>query len=195
MRPRRRSTEPGAGFRRDPDHHEKQRRRQNAHQLQRSFRVSDPTTCTDFITTGYDAAVLADEFNKSYNGSPYTRYDGDDFRQLYQRRNDRTENPDRPWVVQKNGKYMYYSQFQLVRLPLRLHPAYVGSRPEHSGGNEKFNYLVSGNHYTKEGLYAQNTDKYTTNNLNMKFGAQVKPWLSINGAAPPVPFELPFAGL
>ena len=58
------------------------------------FSVSDPTTCTDFITTGYDAAVLADEFNKSYNGSPYTRYDGDDFRQLYQRRNDRTENPE-----------------------------------------------------------------------------------------------------
>ena len=52
-----------------------------------------------------------------------------------------------------------------------------------SGGNEKFNYLVSGNHYTKEGLYAQNTDKYTTNNLNMKFGTQVRPWLSINGAA------------
>ena len=41
-----------------------------------------------------------------------------------------------------------------------------------SGGNEKFNYLVSGNHYTKEGLYAQNTDKYTTNNLNMKFGCR-----------------------
>ena len=40
------------------------------------FSVSAPTACTDFITTGYDAAVLADEFNKSYNGSPYTRYDG-----------------------------------------------------------------------------------------------------------------------
>ena len=144
------------------------------------FSVSDPTTCTDFITTGYDAAVLADEFNKSYNGSPYTRYDGDDFRQLYQRRNDRTENPDRPWVVQKNGKYMYYANFNwydYLTQPTWDHDLSI------SGGNEKFNYLVSGNHYTKEGLYAQNTDKYTTNNLNMKFGAQVKPWLSINGAA------------
>lgn len=147
------------------------------------FSVSDPTTCTDFITTGYDAAVLADEFNKSYNGSPYTRYDGDDFRQLYQRRNDRTENPDRPWVVQKNGKYMYYANFNWYDYLFDYTQPTWDHDLSISGGNEKFNYLVSGNHYTKEGLYAQNTDKYTTNNLNMKFGAQVKPWLSINGAA------------
>ena len=55
------------------------------------FSVSDPTTCTDFITTGYDAAVLADEFNKSYNGSPYTRYDGDDL-DVYKRQIKDTEN-------------------------------------------------------------------------------------------------------
>ena len=147
------------------------------------FSVSAPTACTDFITTGYDAAVLADEFNKSYNGSPYTRYDGEDFRQLYQRRNDRTENPDRPWVVQKNGKYMYYANFNWYYYLFDYTQPTWDHDLSISGGNEKFNYLVSGNHYTKEGLYAQNTDKYTTNNLNMKFGGKVKPWLSINGAA------------
>lgn len=75
------------------------------------FSFSEPTASTDFVTSGYYSALIVDEFSRSYNGSPYTLYDGEDYRELWRRRNDKTENSARPWVVQKNGKYMYYGNF------------------------------------------------------------------------------------
>ena len=64
------------------------------------FSFSTETTNTDFITTGYDAAKLVDGFMRSYNGSSYTRYTEDDYKELEARRYDKTENPERPSTVQ-----------------------------------------------------------------------------------------------
>ena len=53
-----------------------------------------------YIVQGYkiDKALLTDE----------------DLKMLLDRRNDRIENPDRPWVIPANdGKYMYYGNFCL----------------------------------------------------------------------------------
>ena len=60
------------------------------------FSFSKPTTRTDFLTTGYDAAMLVDEFMRSYNGVTYTRFTSDDYKELEARRFDKTENPERP---------------------------------------------------------------------------------------------------
>ena len=46
------------------------------------FSFSKPTTRTDFLTTGYDAAMLVDEFMRSYNGVTYTRFTSDDYKEL-----------------------------------------------------------------------------------------------------------------
>ena len=141
------------------------------------FSVSDPTTCTDFITTGYDAAVLADEFNKSYNGSPYTRYDGDDFRQLYQRRNDRTENPDRPWVVQKNGKYMYYANFNWYDYLFDYTQPTWDHDLSISGGNDKMDYYVSGSFLEDPSYVIMSGFKRYSGRA--AFNAQATKWLKV----------------
>lgn len=145
------------------------------------YSISAPTTSTDFVTTGYDAAMMVDEFSRSYNGTTYTRYDGEDYRQLWARREDKTENVDRPWVVQKNGKYMYYANFDWYNYLFDYTQPSWNHDLSVAGGTKKFNYLLSGSHYTKDGLYAQNTDAYKTNSLNMKFTSQVKDWLTVTG--------------
>ena len=46
------------------------------------FSFSKQTTSTDFMTSGYDAAMLVDEFQRSFNGSTYTRYSAEDYAEL-----------------------------------------------------------------------------------------------------------------
>lgn len=145
------------------------------------YSISAPTASTDFISKGYDAAMIVDEFSRSYNGTPYTRYDGEDYKQLWIRREDKSQDPSRQWVVQKNGKYMYYGNFDWYNYLFNYDQESWNHDLSISGGTNKFSYLISGNLYKKDGLYAQNTDKYKNNSLNMKFSSQVNSWLSIIG--------------
>lgn len=71
--------------------------------------VAFNTTRTDFVTTGYDYVTLSNEFTKNspkgYNAWNYT---DEEMQMLYDRRFDKTENPDRPWVyTNEKGKYRY----------------------------------------------------------------------------------------
>lgn len=74
-----------------------------------SFSVSSPTTSTDFETRGYYSAKIADMFSLSSTGNPYTSYTADEYQALWERRDDVTEHPERPWVITKmrNGKQQY----------------------------------------------------------------------------------------
>ena len=71
--------------------------------------VAFNTTRTDFVTTGYDYVILSNEFTKNspkgYNAWNYT---DEEMQMLYDRRFDKKENPDRPWVYTNDkGKYRY----------------------------------------------------------------------------------------
>ncbi len=46
------------------------------------FSFSSSTVKTNFLTTGYDAARLVDEYLMSYNGTRYTKYTEEDFAEL-----------------------------------------------------------------------------------------------------------------
>ena len=74
-----------------------------------NFGWSSPTVKTDFLTIGYDHVMLNDEAFKRSTGNTYTRYSEEDYEELRIRRNDKSEHPDRPWVVVKpyNGKDIY----------------------------------------------------------------------------------------
>ena len=50
-------------------------------------------------------------FYSTYQGSNYTNYNDEDYYEMWIRRNDKTENPERPWVVIKDGEYKYYGNF------------------------------------------------------------------------------------
>ena len=69
------------------------------------------TTSTDFITTGFDHVNIVNQFYNVYQGKLMWGYTGEDLEMLEARRYDETENPDRPWTVEKNGKLYFYSNF------------------------------------------------------------------------------------
>ena len=77
------------------------------------FGWTEPTTSTDFETRGYYSVYLNDMFYKTYAGVNYSKYTEEDMYQLWIRRNDVVQNPERPWVMidQRDGRdtYVYYA--------------------------------------------------------------------------------------
>lgn len=148
------------------------------------FSVSAPTTNTDFITTGYDAARIADAFNIAMNGSSYTNYTASDYAELEARRNDKTENPERPWaIVGSDGKYRYYGNFDWYNYIYDFKQPTWNHNLSVTGGTEKFNYVVSANHNQHTGIFAVGKNKYKTKTFTTKVSSQVKPWLKLTSSA------------
>ena len=56
-----------------------------------------PTVSTDFETRGYNSIYINNLFYKSYAGVNAAAYSDEDMIELWIRRNDKTEHPDRPW--------------------------------------------------------------------------------------------------
>ncbi|WP_295940739.1 TonB-dependent receptor [uncultured Alistipes sp.] len=143
------------------------------------YGVSWNTTSTDFMTTGYDYVRLTNEFTYTYRGFNGWNYSDEEMQMLYDRRNDKKENPDRPWVVtDSKGKYRYLGNFDWYDYMFKR------SRPETehnislTGGNDKVNYYVSGRYLYREGLFNnQAEDTYNGYSFRTKIAAQVTPWL------------------
>lgn len=146
--------------------------------------ISAQTTSTDFETRGYYSASINDLFFSRYAGSNYTRYTDDDYYQLWIRRNDKTEHPDRPWVVTDNRdgreSYVYYGNtdwynhlFDLKR-PMHTHNLSV------NGVSENIRYSLTGNYFNQEGIFRQNTDDLKRYNLRSRVDFTVNNWLDIN---------------
>ncbi len=72
---------------------------------------STPTTSTDWETRGYDVVYTLNKFGMAFNGKKQIFYDDTDIAELWARRDDVTENPERPWVVldEANKGYKYYA--------------------------------------------------------------------------------------
>src|SRR5690606_6958660 len=119
-----------------------------------------------------------------YAGTPYTRYTEEDYYQLWIRRNDKTEHPDRPWVVIDNrdgrDSYIYYANTDWYNYldndqrPMHTHDINI------LGGAENIKYSLSGNYYDQKGIFRKNTDEIKRYNLRSKIDFKVKPWLDIN---------------
>lgn len=147
--------------------------------------VAFNTTSTDFITCGYDYVNLSNEFTlhstKGYNAWNYT---DEEMQMLYERRNDLTEDPSRPWVLKnESGKYRYYGNFDWYGYMFRR------SRPETehnvsiSGGNDKINYYVSGRALWRQGVFnSAASDTYSGYSFTAKVNAKVKKWLTYSGS-------------
>ena len=145
------------------------------------FSFSTPTTSTDFETRGYYSASIVDTFFSTYQGSQYTNYNDEDYYELWIRRNDKVENPERPWVKIVDGQYKYYANFDWYKY------FFDNTRPtwEHDlsvyGGNEKINYRISGGLYDGKGVLRQGSgDDYKRWNFRSKISAQITPWLKVS---------------
>ena len=113
------------------------------------FGWESPTTSTDYETTGYWSVYTVNLFWKAdTGGTPYCNYTDNDMMQLLARVNDKTENPDRPWVVEevRNGRnqWVYYCNTDWY------HELYRDNHPvqQHNisvtGGSKGVKYYLSG---------------------------------------------------
>ena len=148
------------------------------------FSVSSPTTSTDYETRGYYSAKIADLFMLSAQNTPYTSYTESDYQALWERRNDKKENPARPWVItdRRNGQqqYVYLANFDWYNY------LYDDTRPtwDHNinikGGSKALSYMVSGRYYQQKGINKLLPDMYKSYNFRAKLSAELRPWLTIS---------------
>lgn len=138
------------------------------------------TTSTDFITTGYDHVTLTNRFYNSYNGIDMFLYPEatGELQKLLDRRNDKTEQPGRPWVeVGPDGKYNYYANFDWFDYFYNR----TRSQQEHNvsvtGGNNKFNYYVSARYLNQNGVFKIFGDNFENFSFRTKMSAKVTSWL------------------
>ena len=150
-----------------------------------NFGFKTHLTNTDFITSGYWNAKLNDEAMYNALGNTNTRYTDEDYEELWQRVNDKTEHPDRPWVVVKpnaNGRdmYRYYGNFDWFnylfneRRPTHQHNLSV------SGSSDKIRYLVSANMSGEEGIWKINPDNYSRYNMRSKIDVDLNKILTVS---------------
>ena len=125
-----------------------------------------------------------DKFWQADAGKKYTTYNDYDMGQLLARVNDKTEHPDRPWVVEdvRNGKkqWVYYAntdwyhELYKDRHPVQKHSVSI------SGGNKAVRYLLSGSYDKQVGLIKQNPDVYQKYNLRSKIDFNINKWFKMS---------------
>ena len=146
--------------------------------------VAFNTTRTDFLTTGYDYVNLSNEFTL-HSGKGYVawNYTDEEMQMLYDRRNDKTENPDRPWVyINDKGKYRYLGNFDWYGYIFKRTRPETEHNVTINGGNDKINYYVSGRYLYREGVFNNASEDIMNGySFRAKVNAHVKPWLHYTG--------------
>ena len=149
-----------------------------------NFGWATPTISTDFLTNGYESVRLNDEAFIRSTGNSYTRYSEEDYKELEARRYDKTEHPDRPWVVVKNVKgkdiYNYYGNYNWWDAVFTSSQASQQHNINLSGSTDKISYLLSGSYYKKEGIMKINPDAFDSYTFRSKVSAQILPWLKVS---------------
>ncbi len=142
-----------------------------------------PTTSTDYETTGYWSVYTINKFWKANSGTLYVDYTDRDMQQLLARVNDKTENPDRPWVVEemRNGRnqWVYYGNYDWWHMQYRdNHPVQQHSISI-SGGTKDVKYLVSGAYDRQEGILKMHPDIFNKYNLRSKIDFRINKWTTM----------------
>ena len=143
-----------------------------------------PTTSTDYETTGYWSVYTINQFWQAKNGTLYVDYTDQDMQELWNRVNDKTEHPDRPWVVEqvRNGRnqWVYYGNYdwwhELFRdnHPMQQHDISI------SGGKDDLKYYLSGAFDRQEGILREHPDVYKRYNLRSKIDFRVNKWITMS---------------
>lgn len=142
-------------------------------------------TNTNFMTSAYDVLRIEEEAYYNALGRKFSGFSEEDYDEIYKRRNDKTENPARPWVMIKpdrNGDsvYKYYGNTDWFKW------FYAKWRPEQkhnlsvSGSSDKVNYYISGNLDKQRGVFRLNPDTYKRYNFMAKVETQLSSWLTIS---------------
>ena len=148
------------------------------------FGWEEATTSTDYENRGYWSVYTVNKFWQADSGTNYVKYNDHDMQQLLARVNDRTEHPDRPWVVEeiRNGRkqWVYYGNYDWwdmlfqQRRPVQQHNISL------SGGTKDIKYLVSGAYDRQEGIQRAHPDVYNKYNLRAKLDFRINRWATLS---------------
>lgn len=148
------------------------------------FGWEEPTTSTDYENRGYWSVYTVNKFWQADSGTNYVDYTDYDMQQLLARVNDKTEHPDRPWVVEevRNGKkqWVYYGNYDWwdtlyrQKRPVQQHSISL------SGGTKDIKYMVSGAYDRQEGIQRAHPDVYNKYNLRSKIDFRINRWATLS---------------
>lgn len=145
----------------------------------------EPTTSTNYESRGYWSVYTLDKFWSASEGSNYTHYTEADMIELLARVNDKTENPDRPWVIKdvRGGQeqWIYYCNTDWY------HEMFTDQHPVQqqnvsiSGGSKNIKYFVSGGYDRQTGVMkASEPDVFKKYNLRAKIDAKLNKMLKFS---------------
>lgn len=143
-----------------------------------------PTTSTDYENTGYWSVYTINQFWKADSGTLYVNYTDKDMQELLARVNDKTENPERPWVVEdvRNGRkqWVYYGNYDWWDMMYRnTHPVQQHNLSI-SGGTKDVKYMVSGAYDYQKGILRTHPDIYRKYNLRAKIDFRINPYATMS---------------
>ena len=145
------------------------------------YSITSNTTSTDFMTTAYDYITMTNSFNQVLQGNNAWTYSDEQIQMMYDRRNDVTENPARPWVipdVTNTYTYLYLGNFDWYGYLFKRTRPETEHNISIKGGTQKMNYYVSGRYLYREGLFNQGAeDKINNYSFRSKLNAEITPWL------------------
>ena len=143
-----------------------------------------PTASTDYENRGYWSVFLVNKFWQADSGNKYIQYTEKDMEELLARVDDKTEHPDRPWVVEdvRDGKrrWIYYANqdwwdglFREKR-PNQQHSISL------SGGKDDVKYFVSGAYLREQGMQRHHPDVFNRYNMRSKVDFNINKWATLS---------------
>ncbi|MBO4447405.1 MAG: TonB-dependent receptor, partial [Bacteroidales bacterium] len=145
------------------------------------FGFSSPTTSTDWETRGYYSVYVPNYFMKAFQAQPQITYNDADMYELWIRRNDVTENPERPWtVLDPSQGYKYYANTDWWHYFFNDIKPTQNHNISFSGGTKRIKYFLSANYDQEQGIFRLNPDKYRKYNLRSRISFDVNSWLNIS---------------
>ena len=145
------------------------------------YSISSNTTSTNFLTTAYDYITMTNSFNQVFQGNDAWTFSEEQIQMMYDRRNDVTENPARPWVIPDQthtNTYVYLGNFDWYGYLFKRTRPETEHNVSIKGGTKKMNYYVSGRYLYREGLFNQGAeDKVNNFSFRSKLNAEITPWL------------------
>lgn len=138
----------------------------------------EPTTSTNYENRGYWSVYTLDKFWSASETGNYTYYSQEDMLQLLARVNDKTENPDRPWVVKEvrggREQWVYYCNTDWYHEMFRDQHPVQQQNVSISGGSKNIKYFVSGGYDRQTGVMkAAEPDVFKKYNLRAKIDAKL----------------------
>ncbi len=148
------------------------------------FGWQEPTTSREYENTGYWSVYLVNKFySAAMKGAKYIDYDDNDMQELLARVNDKTENPDRPWVIEDTYKgrkaWKYYANTDWYNTIYKDKYFSQQHNISLSGGIKKIRYFLSGGLNVNDGIIKINGDQYKKYNLRAKIDFPINKWITV----------------